>query len=515
MLAGWCNGGQWQSDFCQQYCQRSPYAPGCQDGHNNNCSWIQPGQGLCWNYTAATHDVYGRFNGQMQARCTQPGTLTDPLCFGPQSYVCSTKTAGQPFTQGNRYGWCEATVASQCAANNYQLDICACEIPFTEAEGLGLSALGIAENRDCIDTATQPGSEQRCRASGYILNPTEPCQNICAIIQNAANYATATMNNVTVYCDANGNAMTINMPGSTDSIATWVAWMPTHAPNFSPQTVPRMSDILINLLNVINRSTSTTDLASLRSVCSTSITNDPASRTAALNAIDFRISLVTLPQATDSVDMWVGWLPSNGAQFTKTTSPSDADIGNMIIKSILASPTATQFAALRTAVVKGFPNPDIQTLVLGAINLQAAILSMPKPTDALDAWVAWLPSNAQYFTPATVPSLTDVAAAFAAAVKVATSVTTVNAAKQAATSGFKDTATASAASAECDAQIQYLISPVGMVKTTVDQLPVPTAVGTAMGGFLGVKLTPNQTSEYVSAISSVATVLSTASVLLG
>lgn len=271
-LAASADSARWVEPKVQDYCRTTYFAgrrneAACKGGYDKFCTvgnrWAPPenhGDARCWEF--AKEKLYS-VSALARARCSVPGSLSDPFCFGPDSYVCSTDSnANKEFQRGNRYPWCNEVFTQLCQADGYGHKMCSCEKPFSTAEQQSLAAIGAADrSRYCVTTGVNPQANLDCRTGGYRLNPNESCQSICTINTAGLHFATVDMSNVTLMC-ADGSTLTLPPKFSTlDEMITW--WVANKARYRVTGAPPTQADIGTSFATQITNHTSAT-VAQLR-----------------------------------------------------------------------------------------------------------------------------------------------------------------------------------------------------------------------------------------------------------
>lgn len=294
---------RWADPKIQDYC-RTPYfasrrnEASCHAGYREWCKengrWMPPeygGDARCWEYA---QEKQLSISDYAKTRCQGPGALSDPFCFGANSYVCSTNSnEKKEFQRGNRYDWCNDTFRSLCLGNNYANPLCACERPYSTKESAALVAIGAANrSRYCVTTPTNPQWSEECRTSGYRIDPHETCQSICSI-QASANYGVVSMSDVKLLC-ADGTTLSLPPKFTTlDEMITW--WVANKAQYRETGSPPTQQDIANSFATQItNYSTATlTELRAIESKMN-AIPTKLAADTHILNAITARIAAMEL-----------------------------------------------------------------------------------------------------------------------------------------------------------------------------------------------------------------------------
>lgn len=329
----------WSSEFCKNFCDKNVNNNNCHAGFDKYCGggdnkWL-PGGGTgtddtCWNY-AKKREMIKYISDKYQNMCSvlpdpakpgDKGALNNRACFSDNSYACAIRGEGQPFQQGNRYDWCSDTVQILCEAANFDHPLCACSTPFTVAESSGLSEVGVAANRYCFGGAAGSKTQelhQQCRAVGYVLNPAESCQSVCAVVNQAINFANITVNNSAPTCGNDMQPRLVNYPGDRDTVATWSAWWAKNGNEYSDSTIPSLLQFAQSFSKAIANSSSLAEVQSVASFAST-IPSLPA-RTIIAAAANRRITALTPKTPTATKQPVSNETPDDTPEISETQTP--------------------------------------------------------------------------------------------------------------------------------------------------------------------------------------------------
>lgn len=294
----------WASDFCHKFCDANKGDAACLAGYEARCQkdnlWLPPSQGgdaRCWSF--ASDRSLEQVSALYKDRCTRPGALADPACFGEKSAACSLRSKkAAPFTEDNRYGWCSAAVEDLCKADGYKSEVCACVAPFTQEERNWLRDTSVAEDRYCVGVSAEGGKlHGTCRSRGYVRDPEVKCQDVCTTVTTALGNASVGLKDVTLNCE--GERRDLVLPTGRSSVGDWAAWWKDYGANYGANSTPTIADFARDFVTAVGKATSPAALQAARAAVESARADAAAAKTVR-DAIDARLLVLGKAAAIDT-----------------------------------------------------------------------------------------------------------------------------------------------------------------------------------------------------------------------
>lgn len=385
-----CTGDAWAGKACQTVCANPLNAHSCRIGYLNYCGtgsrWKPPAYGgdeTCWTYGRLTQpdEIHRRF----KETCSK--TIDDPMCYGPDSFVCSTnRNDGEELKPGHRYGWCMETAQRLCEADGFKHKRCSCLVPLTKSEQMAITRIGVPADRYCI--ATELGGldlHLTCRNEGIQPLPGTVCPNVCINYNAAVNDSLATQENVTVICDPNGGSppQTISVPGSRQSVADWDKWWGKREwVVFGRDTAIPLSKVIDQFLISVGNSSFPSELYSVRNTLVKEFASKTDAFAQASKGIDARLALLTMPKAGASATDWLAWLDINVGKFSDATTPSITDVITSSVSVIrFATPEQRMHYEAIAQSVESIPARNVIRRALGELDK----IILPPPVENVES----------------------------------------------------------------------------------------------------------------------------------